>query len=128
MSSLLFWILVIWVFYLSFLVYLDKGLSIFLSFSTNQLFLFVDFFCCLYSLYFIFSYSNCFYFLTSVCFGFSLIYPLPDPRFLRWKVEFYLRSFLFFIWDLPRPGLEPVSPALAGGFLTTAPPGKPLVF
>ena len=27
-------------------------------------------------------------------------------------------------WDLPRPGLEPVSPALAGGFLTTVPPGK----
>ena len=30
------------------------------------------------------------------------------------------------MWDLPGPGLEPVSPALAGGFLTTAPPGKPL--
>ena len=29
------------------------------------------------------------------------------------------------MWDLCRPGLEPVSPALAGGFLTTAPPGKP---
>ena len=29
------------------------------------------------------------------------------------------------MWDLPRPGLEPVSPALVGGFLTTAPPGKP---
>ena len=29
------------------------------------------------------------------------------------------------VWDLPRPGLEPVSPALAGGFLTTVPPGKP---
>ena len=29
------------------------------------------------------------------------------------------------MWDLPRPGLKPVSPALAGGFLTTAPPGKP---
>ena len=28
--------------------------------------------------------------------------------------------------DLPRPGLEPVSPALAGRFSTTAPPGKPL--
>ena len=28
------------------------------------------------------------------------------------------------MWDLPRPGLEPVSPALAGGFLTTVPPGK----
>ena len=26
------------------------------------------------------------------------------------------------MWDLPGPGLEPVSPALAGGFLTTAPP------
>ena len=29
------------------------------------------------------------------------------------------------MWDLPGPGLEPVSTALAGGFLTTAPPGKP---
>ena len=29
------------------------------------------------------------------------------------------------MWDLPRPGLEPVSPALAGGFSTTVPPGKP---
>ena len=28
------------------------------------------------------------------------------------------------MWDPPRPGLEPVSPALAGGFPTTAPPGK----
>ena len=26
--------------------------------------------------------------------------------------------------NLPRPGLEPVFPALAGGFLTAAPPGK----
>ena len=25
------------------------------------------------------------------------------------------------MWDLPGPGIEPVSPALAGGFLTTAP-------
>ena len=32
------------------------------------------------------------------------------------------------MWDLPRPGLEPVSPALAGGFSTTAPPGKPKNF
>ena len=32
------------------------------------------------------------------------------------------------MWDLPRPGLEPVSPALAGRFLTTAPPGKPPIF
>ena len=30
------------------------------------------------------------------------------------------------MWDLPRPGLEPVFLALAGRFLTTAPQGKPL--
>ena len=30
------------------------------------------------------------------------------------------------MWDLPGPGLEPLSLALAGRFLTTAPPGKPL--
>ena len=29
------------------------------------------------------------------------------------------------MWDLPRLGLEPVSPALAGRFSTTVPPGKP---
>ena len=29
------------------------------------------------------------------------------------------------MWDLPRPGLEPVSPALSGRLSTTAPPGKP---
>ena len=32
------------------------------------------------------------------------------------------------MWDPPRPGLEPVSPALAGGFSTTAPPGKHMGF
>ena len=31
------------------------------------------------------------------------------------------------MWDLPGPGLEPMSPASAGGFLTTAPPGKSLL-
>ena len=29
------------------------------------------------------------------------------------------------MWDPPRPGLEPVSPALAGRFSTTVPLGKP---
>ena len=29
-------------------------------------------------------------------------------------------------WDLPRSGIKPVSPALAGGFLTTGLPGKSL--
>ena len=32
------------------------------------------------------------------------------------------------MWDPPRPGLEPVSPALAGRFSTTAPPGKPSLY
>ena len=30
--------------------------------------------------------------------------------------------------DLPNPGFEPVSPALAGGFFTAVPPGKPCVY
>ena len=29
------------------------------------------------------------------------------------------------MWDLPGPGLEPVSPAFAGRFSTAVPPGKP---
>ena len=28
------------------------------------------------------------------------------------------------MWDLPRAGIEPMSPALTGGFFTTEPPGK----
>ena len=31
------------------------------------------------------------------------------------------------MWDPPRPGLEPVSPALAGRLSTTAPPGNPCI-
>ena len=47
------------------------------------------------------------------------------------SLEFRLSScgarayFLRGMWDLPGPGIQPVSPALAGGFATTAPPGKP---
>ena len=33
-------------------------------------------------------------------------------------------SLLRGMWDLPGPGLKPVSPALAGRFLSTVPPGK----
>ena len=32
------------------------------------------------------------------------------------------------MWDPPRPGLKPVSPALAGRLPTTAPPGMPHSF
>ena len=30
------------------------------------------------------------------------------------------------MWDLPQPGIKPVSPALAGRSLTAGPPGKPV--
>ena len=32
---------------------------------------------------------------------------------------------LFGLWGFPGPGVEPVSPALQSGFLTTRLPGKP---
>ena len=32
------------------------------------------------------------------------------------------------MWDLPGSGIEPMSPALQGRFLTTRPPVKPLFF
>ena len=34
-------------------------------------------------------------------------------------------SLLHGMWDLPGSGIEPTSRALAGGFFTTEPPGKP---
>ena len=34
-------------------------------------------------------------------------------------------AYLFFnVWDLPRSQMEPKSPALAGRFFSTEPPGK----
>ena len=47
-----------------------------------------------------------------------------------WALECRLSScgtwawLLCSMWDLPGPGLKPMSPALAGGFLTTVPPGR----
>ena len=32
------------------------------------------------------------------------------------------------MWNIPRPGIEPMSPTLAGRFLTTGSPGKSLIF
>ena len=31
------------------------------------------------------------------------------------------------MWDLPGLGIKPVSPALAGRFFITKPPGKPII-
>ena len=49
---------------------------------------------------------------------------ISQARILEWVATSYSR-------DLPNPGIEPVSlvsPALAGGFFTTEPPGKPHPF
>ena len=35
-------------------------------------------------------------------------------------------GLLQYMWDLPGPGIELLSLALAGGFLTSGPPGKSL--
>ncbi|KAJ8782908.1 hypothetical protein J1605_009516 [Eschrichtius robustus] len=45
----------------------------------------------------------------------------PCPLHLSAPESHLLRG----MWDLPGPGFEPVSPALADGFLTTVPAGKP---
>ena len=56
---------------------------------------------------------------------------LGAPALGAWALERRLSScgaqaqLLCSMWDLPEPGLEPVSPALADGCLTTVPPGKP---
>ena len=70
---------------------------------------------------------------SSRCAGLSLSWPL----LLRAEHRLQMRrlsscdsraQLLHGMWDLPRPGLEPMSPALAGRFSTTAPPGKPFSF
>ena len=43
-----------------------------------------------------------------------------------WGYLWQVNELLSGMRDLSGPGLEPVSPALAGGFFTTEPPGKPL--
>ena len=63
------------------------------------------------------------------CVGFSLQWLLllqsTGSRLAGSVVTVHGLSLLRGMWDIPGPGLEPVSPALAGRFLTTAPPGKP---
>ena len=62
------------------------------------------------------------------CAGLSLSWPLVAEHRLqtcRLSNCGSRAQLLRGMWDLPRPGLEPVSPALAGRFSTTVPPGKP---
>ena len=46
-----------------------------------------------------------------------------EHRVSRCGTQVYL---LHGMWDLPRPGIKPVSLALQGRFLTTGPLGKPI--
>ena len=61
------------------------------------------------------------------CSGFSLQWLLlwsMDSRMLRLSNCSSQVQLPWGMWDLPVPGIGPVSPALAGRFLTTGPPGK----
>ena len=53
----------------------------------------------------------------------------PDPFAISLQsikgIIMHLHFFSPSPGDLPDSGIEPVSPALAGGFLTTQPPRKP---
>ena len=53
----------------------------------------------------------------SHCGGFIV----PEHRLLGAQA---LALLLRGLWNLPGPGIEPMSPALEGGFLSTVPPGK----
>ena len=44
------------------------------------------------------------------------------------RQEYWSRLTFASPGDLPYPGIEPVSLALAGGFFTTEPPGKPCMY
>ena len=65
---------------------------------------------------------------SSRCAGLSLSRPLVAEHRLQTRRLSSCGSraqSLCGMWDPPRPGLEPASPASAGRLPTTAPPGKP---
>ena len=55
----------------------------------------------------------------TLCDPIRLLCPWDFPRQEYWSGLPFSPS-----WDIPDLGIEPVSPALAGGFFTTEPPGK----
>ena len=65
---------------------------------------------------------------SSQCAGLSLSRPLVAEHRLQTRRLSSCGSWAHLLrsmWDPPRPGLEPMSPALAGRLSTTMPPGKP---
>ena len=57
----------------------------------------------------------------SHCGGFSRAWALGCPGVSSRGAQAWLPQGM---WNLPRPGIELMSPALASGFLTTGPSGK----
>ena len=52
--------------------------------------------------------------------------PCQSPLSMEFSKQGYWSGLLFpTLGDLLDPGIEPFGPALAGGFITTEPPGKP---
>ena len=64
--------------------------------------------------------------------GASVVAACGLSSYGSWALDHRLSScgagakLLSSMWDPPRSGIEPMSPALAGRFFTTEPPGKPL--
>ena len=74
-------------------------------------------------------YMNCYCLVCKSCI--TLLWPyglyLLSPLSMGFSRQEYLSGLPFpSPGDLPNPGTEPTSPALAGRFFTTEPPGKPL--
>ena len=129
----------------------NKLAQVFRGWLVNIFFFFLNSLCCFFVLFFflIYLFIYLFYFwlcwvFVSVrglsllaasrghsslrCAGLSLSWPLVAEYRLQMRRLSSCGSraqLLRSMWDLPRPGLEPVSPELAGRFSTTAPPGKP---
>ena len=78
------------------------------------------------------SYFGIFFYLFIYLFIYWLHHVLVAARGLFVVLQGFLSGcgawaqLLHDMWDLPQPRLEPVSPALQDGFLTTGPPGKSL--
>ena len=49
----------------------------------------------------------------------------PPGSSVRGILQARIQEWVTISGDLPGPGMEPRSPALAAGFFTTEPPGKP---
>ena len=56
----------------------------------------------------------------------SVAFRFLFPRDFPGKKEYWSESSFLSPGDLPYPEIKPESPALAGGFFTTEPSGKPM--